>query len=197
MPTSGTNSTPLKRGFKADAERKSLFYREQLRLKKHDPLPASMLADHLKIRILTPAEIPGITSDVLELLLNNGRDKWSAAIFIRNSNKYIIHNTTHSLLRQESNLMHEIAHSICEHELMELETPIGNCVLPLRRYSKAQEAEAECLGACLQLPQPALFHYYHILKKSPDEISSIFNASRKMVNYRLSISGVKKIKWNK
>ena len=197
MPTSRTNASPLKRGFRADAERKSLFYRQELGLKKHDPLPALTLADHLKIRVLSPAEIPGITPDLLELLLETGKDVWSAAFFVRDEHKFIIHNTTHSSHRQESNLMHEIAHCICGHELMDLETALANCVLPLRKYNDEQEAEAECLGACLQLPQPALFHYFHILKKSPEEISQIFNASKQMVNYRLSVSGVKKIKWNR
>lgn len=197
MPTSRNDSSYLKRGFKAEAERKSLYYREQLGLRKHDPLPAFQLAEHLKIRILSPSEIPGITPDILTVLLDSGKDSWSAAFFVRDNNKFIIHNPTHSINRRESNIMHEIAHSICEHELMELETSLTNCVLPLRKYDYVQEAEAECLGACLQLPKEALFYYHHILKKNQDEISNIFNASSQMVRYRLSISGVTKIKFRK
>ncbi|MBN8675442.1 MAG: ImmA/IrrE family metallo-endopeptidase [Chitinophagales bacterium] len=159
-------------------------------------MPATELAKHLNIKIITPSEIPGIPDDLLELL-HKGRDLWSAAIFSRAEKKYIIHNPLHSPARQESNLMHELAHAICEHQLMELETALTSCVIPLRKYDIVQEAEAECLGACLQLPQKALFHYYHILKKNNSEISNIFTASSEMVRYRLSITGVLRIKYPK
>jgi hypothetical protein len=199
MPTSKSNAagkTLLKRGFKADAERKAVAFRAELGLKPHDPLPATLLADHLQIRILTPEQIPGITDGITQVLLGTGKDYWSAAIFVKNEKKFIIHNPTHSQARQESKLMHEIAHAVCEHRLSELETALENCIIPLRKYDPIQEAEAECLGACLQLPQPALFYYYHILKKTQPQISESFLASPDMVKYRLSISGVTKIKFN-
>ena len=197
MSTSRNNSSLLKHGFKADAERKALYYRELLGLKEYDPLSASRLAEHLNIQILVPSDIPGITDDLLHLLLDIGKDNWSAAIFYRGDKKFIIHNPTHSIYRQESNLMHELAHAICDHELAELETALTNCVIPLRKYDKTQEAEAECLGGCLQLPQKALFRYHHILKKNQTEISEIFTASKEMVRFRLSISGVTKIRLHK
>lgn len=198
MPTSRTKSSRpsvLKRGFKAEAERKALYYRKELGLKDHDPLPARRLAEYLNIRILTPSDIPGISVELLDTLLNQHKGCWSAAIFIRNDKEYIIYNPTHSANRQESDLMHEIAHAICGHELKELESAIFGCVIPLRKYDHEQEAEAECLGACLQLPKSALFHYHHIKKKTPEQISEVFTASSQMVRYRLSISGVTKIKW--
>lgn len=198
MPTSSNNtrsSSVLKRGFKAKAERTSLAYRKELGLKDHDPMPAIGLALHMGIRILLPFEIPGITPEILDILLKKGKDLWSGIIYVNDGAKYIIHNPTHSSFRQESNLMHEIAHAICEHELKELETVLMGCVIPLRNYDSEQEAEAECLGACLQLPQKALFHYYYIKKKTTEEISQIFNASKKMVEYRLRLSGILKIKY--
>lgn len=41
----------LKRGFKADAERKAAHYRKLLQLKEHDPVPARQLADYLGIEL--------------------------------------------------------------------------------------------------------------------------------------------------
>ncbi|MBL7738482.1 MAG: ImmA/IrrE family metallo-endopeptidase [Chitinophagaceae bacterium] len=183
----------LQRGFKAQAERTSLFLRAQLGLKEYDPLPAQQLAEYLNICVLTPIDIPGITDAILDLLLTTGKDCWSAAIFVRNNKEYIIHNPTHSSSRQESNIMHEIAHSVCNHELRDLETALHGCVIPLRQYDHVQEAEAEYMGGCLQLPQKALFHYHHFKKKNQDQIAEIFNASKQMVRYRLSITGVTKI----
>jgi hypothetical protein len=188
------SSFSLRRGFKADAERKSLAFREELGLHQYDPMSAEQLAKHRRIRILLPSEIPGITQELLHSLLVTGKDFWSGAIFTKDDLNYVIHNPTHSLARQQSTLMHEIAHEICGHQLKELQTALMGCVIPLRDYDHGQEAEAECLGACLQLPQKALFHYHCIKKKTVDEIAGIFNASKQMVEYRLRLSGVLKIK---
>jgi Zn-dependent peptidase ImmA (M78 family) len=199
MQTSKTKpDSPLRRGFKSDAEKIAGQYREAIGLKEHVPLPAHELAKHLGIRILTPLDIPGITNEILDVLVNgSGKNNWSAAIYQKNSKKYIIHNPTHSEVRRESNLMHELAHAVCGHELLGLETAIAECIIPLRKYDEAQEAEAEWLGAVLHLPQKALFHYHHILKKTPDEICAEFKASKEMFRFRMGKSGVTKIKFKK
>lgn len=198
MPVLKTNqkkTTPFKHGFKAEAERTSVRYRKLLGLNESDPMPASRLAAHLGIKIFTLKDFPDMPQIILdELIIGAGKDRWSAAIFSKNDKKYIIHNHTHSPYRQESDLMHELAHAICDHKLSDLQTALSNCIIPLRKYDEQQEAEAEWLGACLQLPKPALFHYFHIAKKNNSEISAIFNASEEMVRYRLSVSGVTKIK---
>lgn len=187
----------LKRGFKAEAERTAGFYRKLLELKEHDPLPARMLADKLEIKLLTPQDIPGIDDDLLDKLLIDGKDLWSAAIYRREEKQYIIHNPTHSPFRQESDLMHEIAHAICNHELNDLQTAIMGCIIPLRKYDQDQEDEAEWLGASMQLPQKALFHHFKIKRMNEAAISRHFNASEQMVRYRLGVTGVKKINWHK
>lgn len=197
MPTPKEITKPsptLRRGFKSEAEKTAIRYRSELGIAEYLPLPASLLAQHLDVSILTPNEIKGITEDLLNLLLvGPGKDKWSAAIFIKSDKKYIIHNPTHSLARQESNLMHELAHASCNHILCELESALSGLIIPLRKYDHVQEAEAEHLGSCLQLPQKALYHYHHNLKKSVDEIAAEFNASKQMVNFRLRMSGVLKM----
>ncbi|MFN8288973.1 MAG: ImmA/IrrE family metallo-endopeptidase [Chitinophagaceae bacterium] len=185
----------MRRGFKAEAERHAAFYRKELQLKERDPLPSRDLASHLKIQLLTPQEIPGITEDLLEVLLNTGKDNWSAAILRCDDKEFIIYNPTHSPYRQESDLMHEIAHSICKHEFSELETTVSGGIIPLRKYDKEQEDEAGWLGACLQLPRPALFYYHKIKRMAIPDISKLFNASEKMVHYRLGVSGVKNMPW--
>lgn len=185
----------LRHGFKTKAEGIAGRFRQELGLKEQMPLPALALAKHLNVRVIVPTDIPGITSEILDILLKEpGKNQWSAAIYKKNEKKYIIHNPTHSSCRQESNLMHELAHAICGHELEGLETALHGCIVPLRKYNEVQEAEAECLGAILHLPQKALFHYHHILKKTSDEISSEFNASKEMVRFRMGTSGVTRIK---
>ena len=51
--------------------------------------------------------------------------------------------------------MHEMAHLICKHKPAEL-VPVGGFPFSLREYDAVQEEEANWLGACLQLPRPAL-----------------------------------------
>lgn len=195
MPKEITKPSPtMRRGFKSEAEKTAIRYRSELGIAEYLPLPAAKLANHLGISIITPSEIKGISDDLLNLLLvGPGKDKWSAAIFLKNDRKHIIHNPTHSLARQESNLMHELAHASCNHALCEMEVALSGIVIPLRKYDQVQEAEAEYLGSCLQLPQKALYHYHHVLKKSVDEISTEFTASKQMVNFRLRMSGVLKM----
>jgi IrrE N-terminal-like domain len=193
MPTSKTKSKPpslLRRGFKAEAERTAVDYRKMLDLQPHDPLPAALLADHLKVRMLSPKEIPGIPPDLLAELLGDGTSSWSAAIYERETKRYVIHNPTHSPGRQESNLMHELAHAHLQHPLGSLQLAINGLLLPLRKYNEVHEAEAECLGACLQLPKEALIYHTLVRKKSAEEIAEQFNANLTMVTYRLRISGV-------
>ena len=86
--------------------------------------------------------------------------------------------------------MHELAHAHLQHPLSALQLQINGTLLPLRQYDEVQEAEAECLGACLQLPKDALMFHHLARKKSADEIAEQFNASVAMVNYRLRMSGV-------
>ena len=187
----------MKRGFKAEAERKAIFYRKELGLKDRDPLPARDLAAHLKIQLLTPEDVPGITDEMLENLLVVGKDNWSGGILRVDDREFIVYNPTHSPYRQESDLMHEIAHSILKHDLSELETSVSGGFIPLRKWDKQQEEEAEWLGAVLQLPWPALFHYYKIKKMKVSDISKLFTASEKMANYRLGVSGVKNMNWRR
>jgi hypothetical protein len=187
----------VKRGFKAEAERQAIFYRKELQLKDKDPLSARDLAAHLKIQLLTPRDIPGITDELLGNLLVTGKDNWSGGILRVDDKEFIIYNPTHSPYRQESDIMHEIAHSICKHELSELEISFSGGIIPLRNYNQEQEDEAKWLGACLQLPKPALIYYYKIKKMTVPEISELFNASEKMVNYRLGVSGVKNMNWRR
>lgn len=179
----------LVRGFKAKAEKIAKEYRNVLGKNVRDPLCAFELADHLNIMIYTPAEIfSSISSEEYSFCGNNEILGWSALTMVTgNNNKIIIHNNFHPFTRQQSNIMHELAHIICDHTFADnrlLNIPIG-----MRDYNPLFEEEANCLGSTIQLPREAL-----IWAKNENltnlEISKIFNASLEMINYRLRMSGV-------
>lgn len=178
-------------GFKKWADDTSIQFRMDLGLRANDPLCAFVLSDHLDIPIFTPQLITGLSTEHIDHLLGNGKEQWSAATLpISDSESIILHNPTHSSARQQSNIMHELAHVICGHKVPE---EIVNTGLTgfLRNHDEQQENEAEWLGSCLQLPRPALI--WALKEKMTNiEIAEHYNASEEMVNYRINITGVKK-----
>jgi Zn-dependent peptidase ImmA (M78 family) len=179
----------FKWGFKAEAERLSEQFRNQLRISKFDPLDAFLLANHLDIPIFTVKQLYDGNEAHPAFLRLSDTSKFSA-IWMPNEDgdKIIIHNDNHSAKRQQSNIMHELAHIIKNH------TVPGDyarlCMeFNLHYYNKEHEQEAKYLGACLQITRPGLLW---ALKRnfSESEISEYFNASIDMVRYRLNISGV-------
>lgn len=73
----------------------------------------------------------------------------------KQSNTIIRHNHLHASTRQQSNLMHELAHIICEHEQPEAHKDIA---LPsfMRAFDKKQEEETNYLGSALQITREGL-----------------------------------------
>ncbi len=86
--------------------------------------------------------------------------------------------------------MHELAHIICKHEHDGEDYSFG---FPVRKYNDGHEAQAECLGATLQLPKPALL-WQTGDGRTPEEIGVYYTASPAMVRRRLGESGVSYIR---
>ena len=182
----------LKRGFKAKAEKIATECREKLNLHACSPICAFKLANHLKIDIYTATDFFKDEKILQNFSGVGGEDYgWSALTMItEKGNRIIIHNNFHSPARQQSNIMHEIAHVICEHKLEKKEygfsVPLG-----MRDFDKLQEEEAIYLGATLQLSRPCLL-WAKKRNLTNDQIAEHFNASIEMVNFRISITGVNK-----
>lgn len=177
----------LRHGFKAMAERRSLEFRAKLNLSANSPLPGRVLARHLGIVIISPEQVPGLSANDLKLLTEDCK-WWSAGLLKSEKGTLILLNTSHNPARQESNIMHEIAHEDCGHE------PVGfyqqpGCPFPLRSFDASHEGEAEYLGACLQIPRDGLLW---ALKRrmTSAEIANYFGASEEMVRYRRNTTGV-------
>lgn len=183
--------TKYRRGFKKWTDEKAIELRKQLGLYASSPLCAFKLCEFLKIPVIVPSNVQGLSEDYLNELIGNGSTHWSAATIPLNDEKYmIVHNPTHSPARQQSNLMHELAHILCEHKVSEKTKSTGLSGF-LRSLNTEQEDEAEWLGSCLQLPRPALIYS---LKKGMtyENIAEHYNCSMEMVQYRINITGVKR-----
>jgi Zn-dependent peptidase ImmA (M78 family) len=186
----------LERGFKADAERQAIYYREALSIHPCAPLCAFKLAKHLKISIYSALEFPITSNEIGILKGSNGLgNEWSALTMITKlGNQIIIHNPFHSSARQQSNIMHELAHILCKHEhpkVSDIRIPVG-----IRHFNELHEEEAKHLGATLQLAKPCLL-WAKKHNMNNDEIAAYFNASNEMVNFRLNSTGLNNIKYFK
>lgn len=176
----------MRRGFKTWSEEQATALRLTLGIRADAPLPADRLADHLDVRLITPAEIPGITPELLETLLTKDGSGWSATTVQVDGFAVVVCNVSHSIARRESDVMHELAHIICKHPAMRLMTVAG---MRVREYSEVQEEEAAWLGGCLHLPRIALWNALRRGITVP-AIMERFNASEQMVRYRRNVTGV-------
>ena len=174
----------MRRGFKTWAERMSGELRQALTLAIHAPLPARRLAAYLGHLVILPGEIPDLPQSVATTLYADG-SSWSA-LTLPTPEPLVILNPTHSPARQESDLMHELAHFLSKHK-PEGMLKVGELVL--RRYNSEQEDEAAWLGACLQLPRTGLV--WAIRRGMPAlEIAKYFGASEQLVRWRRAQTGV-------
>jgi len=179
----------LVRGFKAKAERLSESFRRELGLSSIAPLDAFDLAKHLKITVFSVLEFKDslLPEDYIKLSDPNGK---FSAMWMQNceNEKIIIHNNFHSKKRQQSNLMHELAHVILGHDIPEDQARL--CFsLGLHSYNPVHEEEAKYLGGCLQITRTGLLWAID-RGDSQAEMSDYYVASPDMVKYRLGITGV-------
>lgn len=180
----------MKRGFKANSERIALTFRSELHVAVDAALPARGLASHLGITILTPYNIPDITADIIDPICNSPGGGFSAVTIPVDDRKIVIHNPVHSAARQESDLMHEIAHIVCMHKYEAVSLYQSHALL-VRIYNPEHEEEAKYLGGCLQAPREALIR--HMLRgKSVGQIAELLGASEDLIQFRLNCTGVRR-----
>lgn len=152
-----------------------------LGFKAFEPLPAKVLAQHFQAKIVTPETMPHTEPEQVKLLCS--RDDWSAGVILKNP-LYIVHNSRHASVRQQSNLMHEFAHVILKHKMVSRDPQTG---LFMRRQQ--DEDEAVYLGGCLQIPRRGLL-WAKQKKMTSSQIALYFNASEEMVRFRSNVNGI-------
>ncbi len=180
------------RGFMAAAERMGEQYRTELGISKFDPLDAFALAKHIDIPVFSVEDAYKDNFQDPSYTLLSDTSKFHA-MWMPNEDgdRIIIHNANQSKNRQQSNIMHELAHIIRNHEI-----PTAYAILcadfGLHCYNPIHEQEAKYLGGCLQITKPGLL--WALKHFTVEEISERYTASIEMVNYRIGVSGVKKIR---
>jgi Zn-dependent peptidase ImmA (M78 family) len=176
------------RGFKTWCEEFSIQIRREMRLSSVSPLDPLDLAKVLDVDLREPYQLDGLPADVSERLINKHAGSWSAVSVSHGDKRLIVHNPTHSRPRRNSNLMHEMAHILLEHE------PTHVFISPqagyaLRTHDENQESEAAWLAGCLLLPRPALLY---IRKRGLDDDAACgeYGVSEDLLRFRMNATGV-------
>ena len=178
----------LERGFKAWAERTSMTFRRELDISIDEALLPQQLADYLDIKLITPADIPGITEDVLEQLLENDPWGWSGVGIQIDGKGVVIYNPKKSAGRQSSDITHELSHTILEHQPATI-IYSENLDMAMRSFNAKQEDEANCLAWSLLLPREGLVRAKQ-RRLSLERIAEQFGVTETLVSFRLNTSGV-------
>lgn len=185
----------MRRGFKKWCEEQSLYWRKEFDLSSNQHLPSRILADRFDVEIVHPEDIPGMVQKDIDRLLHHDPRSWSAMTVGFDGCSIIISNPKNSKARQESDIMHEMAHIICKHDPISFQFLPG-FPFPFREYRKDDEQEAEWLGACLQIPRDGMLWAVRTGVYTNEEISAHFVASLEMVQFRRNKTGVdKQLQW--
>lgn len=176
------------RGFKSWCEQTAIQQRKNLNLDSTEPLNPLRLAESLKVDVWPVENIPGLAPDDLRTLTKDDPDSWSAVTLRTEGKNLIIVNSAHSLGRQSSDVMHEVAHIIIGHTSTRIDLTEDG-LLVLSSYDKTQEEEANWLAGCLLLPRDALL-LVRRQKMTAETIQRKYFVSSKMLTYRLGVSGV-------
>ena len=179
----------MRRGFKADAERRSISARESLELSTTAPLCPWALAEALGVMVFGADELD-LEVEHADQLLQRDPDSWSGMTLHDQGTHVVVLNSSHPRTRQTATLMHEMAHITLGHTPAEVTVSPSGLVL-LSDYSAEQEDEADWLGAALLLPEAALLQE-RSRGISPGVIALTYGVSEALCQWRCRMTGVEK-----
>lgn len=185
--TTKRSASEMKYGFKQQAERQAMALRAKLGYRGIDPFPARRLAGHLEYQVTRSDKIPDLQHEIARTV-SSPECGWSAMVLTAPDVRLIVYNPSESPARQESSLMHEMAHLLCGHPNTAFDLGGG---LLLRRFDKEYEDEAAWLGGCLQLPREVLRAALR-RRMTLEQIAEHFAASMQMVRFRYKITGLQR-----
>jgi Zn-dependent peptidase ImmA (M78 family) len=178
----------LRRGFKSQCERRSIELRRLLAHRPIDPLSASEVAEHYNVTVWHPRQISGISESDIGHLLGPGREEWSGFTLRIEERHLVVLNSSQSSQRQNSVLMHELAHIILGHELALAMFAASGDFAP-STYNQEQEDEAAWLGGTLLLPRPALL-WMRRQRLPDDQAATHFGVSLDLLRWRIRMTGI-------
>ena len=175
----------LRRGFKSEAERIAARARTAIGVDPDAPISLSELAPFLGVEIRAGDDL--IARQRFADLERIQKGAFSACTFQPSPDrKVVVFNPISSTARQASDIAHELAHVMLDHDLSRIER-LGD--LTFLTCDPTQEEEAKWLSGCLLLPRPVLVA---ATRQGWDasKIAESYGVSEDMARYRLNVTGV-------
>lgn len=174
----------LRRGFKAEAERRAAELRSKMDLQSHESVTSVQLAAAAGVTIVDAATLVDVAR--LVDLENIQAFAFSACTFEIQDRRIIVTNPLRSGGRRNSDVAHELSHVLLKHDLAEVRDVGG---MFFRTCEPAEEEEATALGGTLLLPRPLLLRAA-AQGWGADELAERYGVTTDMARYRLNTTGV-------
>jgi hypothetical protein len=146
-----------------------------------DPIDPIAVCAHFDIVLIPLSEI-----DRQSVFLVSDTSPFSAVTVPCGFTTAIVHNDSHHVYRQRSNICHELAHCFLGHKCTPPLTPSGE-----RARDSGIEAEANFLAGSLLMPNEAAI--YVVREDLVATAQGLYGVSLQMLEYRLRISGAQHI----
>lgn len=178
----------MRRGFKTLSERLAAEVRDELGVHGHAPFdPFAYAAEILRIPCepFSALSQDGCSEETLAHLAGAGRQDFSAGTFYLGTRRLILFNEHNSTARRNSDVAHELAHVLCEHEPGPA-LGTGGC----RVWDQVQEDEASWLSGVLLVPRAAALRVAR--RRTPVEQAALdYHVSVDLMKWRLNKSGAR------
>lgn len=175
----------LRRGFKAMAERMAVEVRAELDLAPAAGVDPRRIAALRGITVVSASDLIDVAR--LEELEQIQSYAFSAATFeLPTGRNVIVTNPLRDPARTNSDLAHELAHVLLQHNLTEVEHFGGRA---FRTCAPDQEEEATALGGALLLPRPLLLAAAR-RGLTVEEVARQYQVTQQMARYRMNTTGV-------
>lgn len=169
-------------------ERIAIKIREYAGAPLEERLDPWSLARKLKLRVLTPDDVAGISPEVRDVLL--GGEGWSggASPPLPDGTRLVFLNPTHSAERQAATLMEEISHVVLRHE----PTRIHGVQLEQGKRARFRDFNAAQEEAAYGVGSAALVPYFPLRRATQfglqvEAVARHYGVSRQLVEYRLKV----------
>ena len=175
----------LRRGFKSEAERIARRVRVDLGLNAADPVAPELIAELLGIEVRAGDEL--LPRERFQELEDIQPDAFSACTLRPSLDRVVVvHNPLSPKTRRKSDVAHELAHMLLDHELSRVQR-LGD--ITFLSCDPVQEEEAAWLSGCLLLPRALLLADVS-RGAGAEEIARKHGVSERMAQYRLDVTGV-------
>ena len=175
----------LRRGFKSEAERIARRVRVDLGLSAADPVAPELIAELLGIEVRAGDEL--LPRERFQELEDIQPDAFSACTLRPSLDRVVVvHNPLSPKTRQKSDVAHELAHMLLDHELSRVQR-LGD--ITFLSCDPVQEEEAAWLSGCLLLPRALLLAEIS-QGAGAEDIARKHGVSERMAQYRLDVTGV-------